>query len=131
LAGTSLVAAAGFFFLPLIIPAGGTIGWLSAVLARPLAQADVLVSGLASPQNPLLASFLIPLGAYALFAGRKYGRLFASGLALGMAAFCITDAFMMNADVSWIPGLGGILDCSWLFINGLLSFAIGYLGLKK
>lgn len=130
-AATATVAAAGLFLLPFIIPAGGTLGWLSAVLARPLANANVLVSGLGAAQNPLLASFLIPLGFYALFAGKSWGRAIASGLAIGMAAFCLTEAFLMTSDVSWIPGVAGLLDRGWLIVNGLLSLALGYLGLKK
>ncbi len=129
--GTTATVAAGLFFLPLILPAGGSLGWITGVLARPLAQADVIFLGFATDQSPLLASFLLPLGAYALLAGKKLGRVFACGIALGMAAFCFTEAYLMTSDVSWIPGMGGVLDRSWLIINGMLSLAIGYFGLKK
>ena len=131
LTGTSATVAAGFFFLPLILPAGGTFGWLTGLAAQPLAYADAAIVGFGSSLNPLLASFLIPLGAYALLAGRRLGRLVACGIALGMAAFCLTEAFVMTSDVAWIPGLGGMLDSAWLIANGLISLAIGYLGLKQ
>ncbi len=131
LTGTSATVAAGLFFLPLLLPAGGTLGWLTALVAQPLAYADAAVVGFGSSLNPLLASFLLPLGAYALLAGRRLGRIVASGVAIGMAAFCLTEAFVMTSDVAWIPGLGGVLDSTWLVANGLLSLLIGYLGLKQ
>lgn len=130
--GTALVAAGGLFFLPFLIPGTGS-GLLSvtaSVLARPVAQWDVLFNGLAAHQNPLLASMLLPLGAYAVFGGHKRLRIAACGLAIGMAAFCLTEAFILTSDVRWIPGMN-LLDRAWLATNGLLSFAIGYIGLKR
>lgn len=131
LSATASTAAAGLFFLPLLIPAGSTAGSLASLLGQPLAYADAAVVGLGSGVNPLLASFLIPLGAYALLGGRRLGRVVACGIALGMAGFCLTEAFVMTSGVSWIPGTGGILDSAWLTANGLISLAIGYLGLKS
>lgn len=128
---TAVTSAAGLFFLPLILPVGGTLGWFTNVLARPFAQLDVTYLGFAADQSPLLASVAIPFAAYALFAGTRLGRALAIGLALGMAAFCLTEAYMMTSDVSWIPGLGGTLDRAWLIINGLLCLGLGYLGLMK
>ncbi|MBA2663542.1 MAG: peptidase S8 [Bradymonadaceae bacterium] len=128
--GSAMLAAGGLFFLPFILPGGGTMGYVASLLARPVAQWDVIFAGLGAHQNPLLASFLIPLGAYALFGGRNMLRIAACGLALGMAAFCFTEAYLLTSDVRWIPGMN-ILDRVWLVSNGLLSLAIGYFGLKR
>ena len=128
---TAVTSAAGLFFLPMLLPVGGTLGWFTNLLARPLAQFDVAFLGFAADQSPLLASFAIPLAAYALLAGTRFGRALAIGLALGMAAFCFTEAYMMTSDVSWIPGMAGLLDRSWLIANGLVCLAIGYFGLQK
>ena len=129
---TATTVAAGLFFLPQLIPTtGGLLATMVGLAAQPLAFADAAVVGFGSSVNPLLASFLIPLGAYALLAGNRIGRLAACGLALGMAAFCLTEAFVMTSGVAWIPGTGGLLDSAWLMVNGLLSLAIGYLGLKS
>lgn len=128
--GTALFAAGGLFFLPFILPGGGAIGYAASILARPMAQWDVLINGLATHQNPLLASMLLPLGAYAVFGGHKRLRIVACGLAIGMAGFCLTEAVLLTSDVRWIPGMN-VLDRVWLAANGLLSFAIGYVGLKR
>jgi serine protease len=127
---TSLVVAGGLFFLPLILPSGGAVGYAAAVLARPLAQYDVLIAGFAAHQNPLMASFLIPLGLYAFFGGHRRLRTLACGAAIGMAAFCFTEAWMLTSDVRWIPGMN-VLDRLWLVANGVISLAIGYFGLKR
>ncbi|MFU8803069.1 MAG: S8 family peptidase [Bradymonadaceae bacterium] len=130
LVGTSLFVAGGLFFLPLLLPSSGAIGYITSVLARPMAQYDVLLFGFATHQSPILASFLIPLGLYAFFGGHKRLRVVACGAALGMAAFCFTEAWFLTSDVSWIPGMN-ILDRLWLVGNGFLSFAVGYFGLKR
>ncbi len=131
LTGTSAVVASGLYILPLLLPAGGTLGWLTGLAAQPLAHADAAIVGFGSGINPLLASVLIPLAAYVLFAGRKLGRVMACGVAIGMAAFCLSEAFFATSDVAFIPGYGGLLDSAWLFVNGLLCLGLGYLGLKS
>lgn len=129
-ATSAAVVAGGLFFIPLLVPAGGALGFVANVIGRPLAEANVLVSGLGAHQNPLLASFLIPLVAYAFLGGHRVGRALAGGIALGMAGFSLTEAFQLTSDVSWIPGMN-ILDRVWLAVNGLLSLAIGFFGLKR
>jgi hypothetical protein len=37
----------------------------------------------------------------------------------------------MTSDVQWIPGMAGTLDQIWLAFNGVVSYALGYLGLKR
>ncbi|MFB6262262.1 MAG: DUF5942 domain-containing protein, partial [Bradymonadaceae bacterium] len=81
-------------------------------------------------QSPLLASFLLPLGAWGLLGGHDRLKSIACGLAIGTAAFCTVEAFLLTSDVHWVPGTG-LLDRTWLAANGLISFAIGYLGLDR
>ena len=87
--------------------------------------------GLGASTNPIAASFILPLGAYALMAGQRDGRNIACGVGLGVAAFCLIETVAMTADVSWIPGSGGLLDRAWLMVNGLISLAIGFVGLRS
>ena len=95
-----------------------------------LGATGAVAGGLMLFVPPLLASFLLPLGAYALLAGRRSGRIIAGAIALGVAAFCFSEVFLLNAEAAWLPGIGGVLDRAFLLANGLLSLAIGYLGLK-
>ena len=124
--GASALTASGLFFLPMIF--GDTL--LTAYLSKPLAELDILIFGLGSHQNPLMASALIPALGYALLAGHKKGRALACGVALGMAAFCLCESILLTSDVRWIPGMGG-LDRAWLAANGMLSLGLGYIGLKR
>ena len=126
LVGGAVLASSGLFFLPLLM---GDATWVS-MLSRPLAELDMLIFGLDWHQNPLMASALIPLGAYALMGHRPRLRMLACGLAIGMAGFCLSEAVLMTSDVRWIPGMDA-LDRVWLAGNGALSFAVGYLGLKS
>ena len=87
--------------------------------------------GLGATINPIAASFLVPLGAYALLAGNQTGRHIACGVALGVAGFAMFEAVAMTSQVSWIPGAGGILDRLWLLANAVISLGIGFFGLKK
>jgi len=128
LIGTTVMTSSGLFMLPGLLGDWFTGTALSAV-ARPLAEWDLLLFG--ADQIPLMASVLIPLAAMAVLAGRRRWRLAASGLAFGMAGFCLVESVVMTSDVLWIPGMAGWLDSAWLAVNGLLSFAIGYLGLKS
>lgn len=126
LAATATVTAGGLFFLPFLL--GDST--LVHVLARPLAEMDILLFGLGSHQSPLFASALIPLAAYGLLGGNEKWRTIACGLSLGMAGFLISETFLMTSDVRWIPGMD-MLDRAWLAGNGLVSLAIGYFGLKR
>lgn len=126
LATTSTLVAGGLFFLPLIFGDSTIVN----ILARPLAELDILVFGLGTHQNPLFASALIPLGAYGLLGGNAKWRTIACGVALGMAGFLMTESVLMTSDVRWIPGMD-VLDRAWLAGNGLIAGAIGYFGLKR
>jgi len=126
LAATSAVIAGGFFFLPTLIGEST----LTYILARPLAEMDILVFGLGTHQSPLFASALIPLAAYGLLGGKGKLRTLACGIALGMAGFLFTESIILTSDVRLIPGMD-MLDRVWLAGNGLISLAIGYFGLKR
>jgi serine protease len=127
LMGISVVTAGGLFFLPFLLGGDST---LVNLLARPLAEMNVLTSGFGAQQNPLLASALIPLAAFGLLGGMKRGRTLAAGLAIGMAAFCLAESVILTSDVLYIPGMD-LLDRAWLVTQGLASLAIGYVGLKR
>lgn len=127
LVGISALTAGGLFFLPFLLGGDST---LVNVLARPLAEMNVLTSGFGAHQSPLLASALIPLAAFALLGGTKRGTTLAAGLAIGMAAFCLAESVMLTSDVLYIPGMN-LLDRAWLLAQGAASLAIGYVGLKR
>ncbi|MGM0557491.1 MAG: S8 family peptidase [Myxococcota bacterium] len=128
--GVSAVTASGLFFLPLLIGDAGAFSGVVTALSHPLAELDLTLFGPGAHQSPLLASFLIPLAAVGLLGGHKRLRLVASGIALGMAGFLLTESFLMTSDVQWIPGMN-VLDRIWLAGNGLISAAIGYFNLKR
>ncbi len=122
----TVAAASGLFFLPLLF---GDISIVSA-LSRPLAELDMMFLGIENHQNPLMASAMIPLAAIGLLGGTKRLRFLAAGLAIGMAGFLFTEAFILTSDVRWIPGMD-LLDRAWLLGNGAISFVLGYLALKR
>jgi serine protease len=128
--GVSALTASGIFFLPLVVGDAGAFSGVVTALSHPLAELDLTLFGAGAHQNPLLASFLIPLAAVGLLGGHKRLRLVASGIALGMAGFLLTEAFLMTSDVQWVPGMN-VLDRIWLAGNGLISAAIGYFNLKR
>jgi hypothetical protein len=128
--GVSALTASGVFFLPLVVGDAGAFSGIVTALSHPLAELDLTLFGAGAHQNPLLASFLIPLAAVGLLGGHKRLRLVASGIALGMAGFLLTEAFLMTSDVQWVPGMN-VLDRIWLAGNGLISAAIGYFNLKR
>jgi serine protease len=127
---TSVLTASGLFFLPLFVGDAGCFGGLISAISHPLAEMDLTVLGVGAHQNPLLASCLIPLLAVGLFGGHKKWKYIASGVALGMAGFLLTESVLLTSDVQWVPGMN-VLDRVWLGFNGLVSFAIGYLSLKR
>jgi serine protease len=122
------LSASGLFFLPFMFGDAGCLSGLVAAASSPLAEVNMAFFG--GHQNPLLASFLIPLLAVGLLGGHRKLRYIGAGIALGMAGFLVTEAFLLTSDVSWIPGMN-VLDRLWLGLNGLISFAIGYLSLKR
>ncbi|MEM1348566.1 MAG: DUF5942 domain-containing protein, partial [Myxococcota bacterium] len=120
------VVASGLFVLPLIF---GDATWVQ-YFSRPLAEMDILLFGLESHQNPLMASALIPLAAYGLLGHRNKLGVVACGIALGMAAFGFSEVLYLTSDVRLIPGMD-LLDRAWLGANALVSFSIGYFGLRR
>lgn len=129
---STVMASSGLFFLPELLNTGGTaFAGVASALAHPIAELDLTVIGLGAHQNPLFASMLLPLAAMGLLGSTDRGRTVAAGLALGTAAFCLTEVWLMTSDVQWIPGMAGLLDQAWLAANGVMSFAIGWFGLKR
>ncbi len=128
--GGLVMASSGLFFLTALLPDTGALGMVAGLLGRPLAMLDLTLLGPDFHQNALLASALIPLAAVIIGLGNKWTRSLAAGLALGFAGFLFAEAFMLNADVAWVPGMD-LLDRSWLAINGLASLGLGYLSLKR
>lgn len=125
-----LVSSSGLFFLPALFCGGDPAGLVTA-LSHPVAELDLTLLGIGAHQNPLFASALLPLAAVGLLGTRSKWRGIVSGLALGTAAFCLTEAWLLTSDVQWIPGMAGLFDQLWLVANGLFSFALGYFGLKR
>ncbi len=133
LLGAAVMASSGLFMLPTLVGGvgGSEFAGLIGALAHPIAELDLSLLGLDAHQNPLFASFLLPLAAIGLLGGSSRGRSLAAGLALGTAGFCLTEVWLMTSDVVWIPGMAGVLDQAWLAVNGVISLAIGYLSLKR
>ena len=130
LVGAAVVASSGLFFLPMIFGDAGLVGSVMNFVGRPLPELDATLFGFGHHQNPLFASALIPLAAVLTLGGSKRWKFLAAGLALGFAGFCLTEAFILTSDVRWIPGMD-LLDRAWLAINGVFSFVLGYLALKR
>jgi serine protease len=127
IAGISILSglfAGGLFFVPSLPFAD-----MLAFSATPIAEFDLLLFGPSAHQNPLLASFAVPLLGYALLGGQRWGRILAGALGFGLAGFCVTEMYSLTSDVQWIPGMN-LLDRGWMAINALLSAWIGYTGLK-
>lgn len=128
--GGLVMASSGLFFLTGMLPDTGAVGMVAGLLGRPLAMLDLTLLGPDFHQNALLASALIPLGAVLIGLGNKWTRALAAGIAIGFSGFLFAEAFMLNADVAWVPGMD-LLDRGWLAINGVASAVLGYLSLKR
>ncbi len=114
--------ASGLFFLPWIFP------WPVLplrLLAEPLAAWGLVLLGPGWHLTPLLGSCLLPLGLGLVFAGAGSAGRFATGLALGFAAYLLFAAVLGQADVIWIPGR--LLDRAWLLGNGAVALTLAYL----
>ena len=130
LVGAAVVASSGLFLLPMFLGDVGLVGSVANVIGRPLPELDAALLGFGHHQNPLLASALIPLAAVLTLGGSKRWKFVGAGLALGFAGFLLTESFILTSDVRWIPGMD-LLDRAWLAVNGVFSFALGYLALKR
>ncbi len=128
--GSLVLASSGLFFLPMLLGDTTLAAVLADTVARPIAELDASLLGISWHQNPLMASALIPFGAAAFLNGHRSLRYLAAGLTIGFAGFLFTESVILTSDVQWIPGMD-VLDRIWLAANGLMSFVIGYLTLKR
>lgn len=129
-AGTSVYFAAGLFFLPLILPFMEVplVATVVKVLSMPLAKWDFALLGIG--QTPVLASFLIPLGAVALLHGHKTLRYVGVGIAVGFGAFCMAEAIMLTSPLLWIPG-GDLVARAFLGLMSVANLVLAYFALKE
>ncbi len=131
--GFTLVATAGATAgaLGIITALASTSGLVASAAA--LATNPLSISGLASTLHLGLASFLVPLGAYALMAGRPYGRAIATGVGFGVASFSLASlaylAFSGTVVAASTPVIA--MASGLLVLNALLSAAIGYFGIQR
>ncbi|BBA78679.1 protease [cyanobacterium endosymbiont of Rhopalodia gibberula] len=78
--------------------------------------------------NPFLASILVPFTLIVLLLSYEPGKLFASGISLGVAS-CLTVHAFMNTAVLGMPSV----DISRIFlgVNAILCFGLIWLTIKK
>jgi serine protease len=125
-----IMASSGLFFLAGLLPDGGAIGTAIGVLGRPLAMLDLTLLGPEFHQTAVMASALIPMALVLLGLGNPWLRSLSAGVAIGFAGFLFAEAFMLNADILWVPGIG-LLDRGWLAVNAVVCAGLGYLTLKR
>ena len=78
-----------------------------------------------------MASALPELGVAALALGGKMGRHIAAGFGLATAAVLGVAAWRATADITWLPGIAGGLDRTWLLANALVCAWIGHTALRR
>lgn len=127
--GGWLLGAGALFALPLLIGTQGLLGPAAELLGRPFMTWDTVIAG-PGDTNPLLASVLPAFALTALLLGARRGRHFAAGFGLATGAVLLVEAMRQTVDVAWLPGVG-LLDQSWLALNGLAALGLGYLALKR
>ncbi|MEW5855234.1 MAG: S8 family peptidase [Myxococcota bacterium] len=100
------------------------------LLATPPAAWEPLLFGPAWGPTALGASALIPVVAALFLLGVKRARGVLVGLCVGTAAFLLSEAVMGHANIRFIPG-HGVLDATWLALQGLLALGLGRLLLRR
>ncbi len=121
-------ASSGLFFLPMIF---GDAHPLIAALSHPLAELDLTLFGPAHHQNPLLASFILPAALLLIGLQNNTLRSLGVGVAVGFAGFLLVEAAFPSSDLAWIPGMSGLLDRTWLAVNGILAAGLAFVALKR
>jgi serine protease len=121
---TLVLGSSGLYFLPQL-GLGGVPG--STVFANGFPAWD-LVFGAAAHGNAIFYSAFIPVAATVLLYGRPKLRGLLAGFAIGVGAHLLFHAFFRTSDVKLVPD---ILDSSWLALNAAISFATGYVVLKR
>ena len=77
--------------------------------------------------NPIFASVLVPFCLIALFLGHPSWKWFAVGSALGVAS-CLAISAAIDPGMMWLGS--GVVARTFLGINALLCFGMGYLAAK-
>ena len=121
-----IMGASGLFVLREV--GLGSLPGLS-LLASPVAEWPAVLFGPMS-LNPLVGSIALVLVPAALLFGMGKARAPLAGFAFGLAGFFFVRAGLGSVDVAFIPG-HGLLDASWLVLNGSLAFAFGRLLVQK
>lgn len=123
------LGAGALFALPIFLGQSGLAGWAMSLLGRPFMTWDTVLFA-TGEQNPIFASALPVLLAAGLLLGLKWGRQWTGGFALATAAVLFVEVFRHTIDVGWLPGVG-LLDQSWLAVNGVMALIIGMLALRR
>jgi serine protease len=113
------LSSSGLFFL------NGLPG--ASVFANGFPAMD-MVFGAAAHGNLLFYSAFFPVLATVLLYGKPKLRGILAGFAVGVGAHLLFHAFFRTTDVKLVPDM---LDSSWLILNALVSFATGWVVLRK
>ncbi len=87
-----------------------------------------LVLGLGAHGSPLLFSAVMPLALIAFAYGVPRLRAPMAGLAAGVAAALVVQAFSRTVDVHWVPAA---LEAAWLALNAALLAGLATLVLRR
>lgn len=79
--------------------------------------------------NPLVYSFLLPVGYSVIVMGYQAGKRSALAFCIGYATILLDTAFFGHGDVALIPGVS-ILDTLWLLINSAVVTVVARLMAK-
>jgi serine protease len=112
-----MLGSTGFFFL-------GKIPYASGIffLTHSAAQWQLAISGADDFASPLVFSALPVLLIALLCYPWKKLTAFSVAFAAGYSAYLLFQSFSPTAGITFVPG--AILECVWLFINGLIALGI-------
>lgn len=122
-------AAAGFFFLPFLIPGMEvpTVAFVVQLLATPVMGLDWVLLGMT--QTPL-ASFALPALVLLLLHGHSYLRYVGAGFAVGCASYLLSEMVILTSPLLYIPG-GDMAARVYYFLNALPLLVLVYFSLTK
>lgn len=128
--GTASWMAAGFFFLPFVMPGMdiSSVVTVTQFLSTPLFKWDWILFG--STQTPLFANALIPAGILFLLHGMPRLKYVGAGVGVGTAAFLLSEVMLLTSPLLWIPG-GDLVTRLYYIVNAVVILAITYLSLAK
>jgi serine protease len=124
------LSSSGLFFLE-FLPIPFVPRAVIHAVSSPLPNLDRVLFGYpVTLIHPLLHSMLWPGLLLLALLQTKRGKQIALGLAVGLAAHLVVDAFFSLANVTYIPG-GFVLDKLWLLVNAAGCFGIAVLAGRK